>query len=134
MENKPDDIEKLSRNLNILISKHDVLSKEIAEIKSAIENYRKEKPPDIKKEEDKEKKEGRQEIEKASVPPGIESPEKSPIEPIRSSSGQININSKASIEKHRPTSFSFRLPETVRSNLEDFIGTNLINKIGIISS
>ena len=133
MENKPDDIERLSRNLNILISKHDVLSKEIAEIKSAIENYRKEKHEEVKKEEaGKVTTEDKEKITVTGVPPEIESLKKSSAEPIKPSSAQINIKPEAKIKTKSQSSFSLRLPESVRSNLEDFIGTNLINKIGIV--
>ena len=117
MENKPDDIEKLSRNLNILISKHDVLSKEIAEIKETIEKLRR-----VKQEEVPEK--DKKSVEKVEITPADKATVTIPPKTIKT-------KTEPGIQPGSKPTFSLRLPDSVKSNLEDFIGTNLINKIGI---
>lgn len=146
MDNESNDIEHLSRKLNILISKQDVLAKEISEIKSALDKYRdedlvdevntesihKRKPgiPDsqipgseehVQKHgvDEKHSPEKEESIQKSDIS-YPEFPEKKRIEKVKSAS-----------EKSTASSL-FSIPESVRSNLEDFIGTNLLNKIGIL--
>ena len=123
MTNKSSDIEDLSRKLNILIGKQDVLSKELEEIRSALANLRKEEisgEGKIKSREGEEaipevigKKEAAGDIEKVEI------------------SAEIKPSiTKSAKQPHKP--ISLKLPGSIQSNLEDFIGTNLINKIGII--
>ena len=146
MDNKSNDIEHLSRKLNILISKQDVLAKEISEIKSALDKYREEDSVDegntesiqrrkpgiadnqIPESEEYAQKHGlpkkytlekEESIQKSDIS-NPEFPEKKRIEKVKSAS-----------EKSTGSSL-FSIPESVRSNLEDFIGTNLLNKIGIL--
>jgi len=116
LDKKYSDIESLSRKLNILISKQDVLSQEIDEIKSALENYRKE---GIQKEVTTERTR-----EPATIPE---------VKPTVTPSFEPAKEKKVGqAEEKTSKTFSFKLPESIQSNLEDFIGTNLINKIGIV--
>jgi uncharacterized membrane protein len=120
LEDRSKDIDQLSRKLNILISKQDVLSKEIEEIKSALEIFRKEESEESLKQE--------KEIPKTPKKVILQEVEV-PKEP---KSDDVKLKeSETSGIKSKSTTF-FQIPESVRTNLEDFIGTNLINKIGIV--
>ena len=165
MGNKSNDIENLSRKLNILISKQDVLSKEIDEIKSALQQYQ-------GTDSDADQKTGPIEIQKQglsqtqisekeekALQPGLRGEEGTGSgELIQKSSLQeehalgqeafshgsaTGSTTRKRIEKVRPDSEKsagtkssissvFSIPESIRSNLEDFIGTNLFNKVGIL--
>jgi len=151
LDKKSSDIENLSRKLNVLISKQDVLTKEISEIKSALEKFREEDSVDeVNAKPIEKRKPG---ISDAQIPgkeeqvyePGIpvkhtpekeESIQKTDI-PFPETSEKVRIekvkpaSEKSTGEKSTGSSV-FSIPESVKSNLEDFIGTNLINKIGIL--
>jgi uncharacterized membrane protein len=146
LDNKSSDIENLSRKLNILISKQDVLSREIDEIKSALDKYREEDSVDEVKAKPIEKQKpgipdtqipGKEEqVHKTGIPvkptPGIEeSLQKSDLSFPDTSKKKRIEEVKSATEKSTGSSV-FSIPESVKSNLEDFIGTNLINKIGIL--
>ncbi len=146
MENKSDDIEHLSRKLNILISKQGVLAKEISEIKSALDKYREEDLVDEANTESIQKRKpgipdnqipGSEELVQKHGLPEKHTPEKE--ESIQKSDiSYPEFPEKKRIEKVKSASEKstgsslFSIPESVRSNLEDFIGTNLLNKIGIL--
>jgi len=129
LDNKSSDIENLSRKLNILISKQDVLTKEISEIKSALEKFQEQGSAD-----------------EADTQPLVKQKSAAPDKPIlkkeefvqkdvtsiREDSEIVRTQNVKITSKKSAGSSVFSIPESVRSNLEDFIGTNLINKIGIL--
>jgi uncharacterized membrane protein len=166
LDDRSNDIESLSRKLNILISKQDVLSREIEEIRSALDKYREEdaaievdagstekKKPDLTESHIPEKDnqvhepdfpekqiQGKEEEALKTGPARKRAPEK--VEQAlktdheerqsleKEESLQTSDISSPGRSETRPSVFT--IPESVRSNLEDFIGTNLFNKIGIL--
>ena len=117
MGDRSNDIENLSRKLNILISKQDVLSKEIDEIKSALDKYREEDSDSV------------------VIPGSVERQKERHTETQihgKEEKAHEPVISREEVPEKQPGSSIFNIPESVRSNLEDFIGTNLFNKIGIL--
>jgi uncharacterized membrane protein len=145
------DIENLSRKLNILISKQDVLSKEIEEIRSALDKYREADAADEVVAGSTEKQQPgltethiplkEDQAQKPDIPEshirGKEEPLKtgdiSTTERSEGKSRDKSVPESVELNKKKSAGLSvFTIPESVRSNLEDFIGTNLFNKIGIL--
>ncbi len=166
MDDRSNDIESLSRKLNILISKQDVLSREIEEIRSALDKYREEdtaieadagstekKKPDLTESHIPEKDNqvhkpdfpekqihGKEEETLKTGLTGKRAPEKGEQALKTDHEESQSLEKEESLQtsdisspgrsETRPSVFT--IPESVRSNLEDFIGTNLFNKIGIL--
>jgi uncharacterized membrane protein len=130
LDKKSSDIENLSRKLNVLISKQDVISKEINDIKSALEILRNKA---IKGELKARFKETPEEgiTEKPEPLQKNEAIDKAPLD-VSTDIELAKTKIKDKVEVKSPKTFSLRVPESIQSNLEDFIGTNLINKIGIV--
>jgi len=134
LDKKSNDIENLSRKLNILISKQDVLSKEIDEIKSALEILHQEEVSDEEKTISGTEEGLAEEVTYKEKPDPVM--EEQVIPPSKPVSGPPfpGLEDKKKIQSGQKEKevYRLRLPESIQSNLEDFIGTNLINKIGII--
>ena len=122
---RSNDIENLSRKLNILISKQDVLSREIDEIKSALDKYRKLGAVD-------EVIAGSTENQKQRSTESHISVKGKSADKAYVTEKQIPQKDEETLNAGKVRKSVFTIPESVRSNLEDFIGTNLFNKIGIL--
>jgi len=147
VDNRSKEIEHLARKLNVLIGKQDVLSKEISEIKSALDHLQEEgaasqvgeevqevSQPPVEKATEVEKT---LEVEATAVKAGdtgkiqAESSAQTSVEHAKVSEAKPK-SGITDIQAGQKATRRWGLPESVQSNLEDFIGTNLINKIGIL--
>lgn len=127
------DIEYLINKLNLLISKHDALSSEISEVRSAIEKIsavqrgkvpEADKPPSLKENRPEPLVEGKARMTDSSRPADCKPSGPAEEQPV------LTLGHK--VKKQSTGTAGIRIPKIIQSNLEDFIGTNLFNKIGIV--
>jgi uncharacterized membrane protein len=128
LDHKSNDIDHLLEKLEKLIAQQAILKREIFEIKSELEVYK-------RSDEKEETKADSEVIQKEPAAVNLEKPQelKQEEKPALKSLVEPVAEKKTDVAEHKVSkSFKIRLPESIQSNLEDFIGTNLINKIGII--
>lgn len=121
MSNTQDQIDRLQKKLELLLSKQEGFAKELMELYKEIEFLKKSNAPNVSSEDISQ-----------TTGEGKTTPIKSTSIPKEAViTEEVKTNHEDEIKRKKVAPSTLKVPE-VKSNLEKFIGENLINKIGII--